>query len=1283
MERLLRPDKLTVLHSDVNAEKKFKYWKVCFDNFVAAISAPAEPATVNKLALLINYVEPDVYEYICSETTYEGAVQTLENLYKKPVNVIYARYVLSTRKQEPSQSLDSFLQILKSLAKPCQFTLPATNAEYANEYIRDAFISGISSPTIRQRLLEENKLSLSEAFEKARSIEVAQSNSQIYHSSSQMNINAMRDRSFSGDSNSSESAGFPSRSVTPDHGPQAQTYHPSLNAAARLPVFPKKNPSPGQGSGNGCIYCGNGKHADRNHCPARNVTCFGCQKKGHFQKVCRSIKSQSTSACIQATYQSLRSSERQSSPFTPNLASIVAGAPASLSITVVKVLVNKHFTLDCLIDTGSSDSFISHEVVKRCRLNMSKSENQVKPVFLAAGQCSASVRGYCIIDLNVENQMYPCVKLQVLDSLCSDMILGLDFMSRHKSLQINFGGSGMDLVIGDEKHCGLTALTREPPRLFAHLDSECFPIKSPSRKYSSEDRKFIKEECEKLVDEGICVPSTSPWRAQVIIAKDEVSGKKRLCIDYSQTINKFTHQDGYPLPNIHDQATAISKYKYYSHLDLTSAYHQIPLHKDEQIYTAFESCGNLLEFTRVPFGVTNGPAVFQREIDNCIRENGLQATYAYIDNVTIAGMDKEDHDKNLKRFMEVAKLNNFTFNESKSVICKESIDILGYRISFNYLRPDPERLKPLQDLPPPKDNKTLKRVIGLFAYYSNWIPKYSEQIRPLLEVETFPLNSSALHTFESLKTQLADATLQSIDENIPFILETDASDFAIAAILNQGGRPVAFFSRSLKNSEKSHPAIEKEACSIIEAIRKWKHFLAGKHFTLNTDQEAISFIFNQKKLTKIKNDKLIRWRCELSCYSFDIVHKPGVENIAADAMSRVVASVSHNGLDKLRKLHSQLAHPGATRLLHFVRSKNLPFSTDDVRFVVSNCSVCCKVKPQFFRGIEKKHLIKSLHPFDRLNVDFKGPLPQAPGSKNKYILDIVDEYSRFPFAFACPDMTWATVRSCLYQLFAVFGMPSYVHSDRGPSFMCKELKEFLHSHGIATSKTSPYNPRGNGQVEKYNGTIWKSIQLKLEETGLDKRHWERFLPDALHSMRSLLCTATNATPHERMFTYTRKTSSGSSLPVWLTNPGTVLLKQHVRASKYDPIVEEVDLIDANPNYAHVKLKSGVEKTVSLRDLAPAGEIKPASERKGSHGDSGGECEHPSNYLTAKTPILCIRKSPMINNCKSGTVKQSGECSIDTNVGQEPVELESDSALQGGEIVTRYGRESKPVNRYGI
>ena len=188
MDKLLRPDKLSTLHTEVDALKKWKYWRKCFENFLSSITPPTE-GTLNKLALLTNFVEPDVFEYFSEETTYDAAMGVLNKLYEKPVNEIYARHMLATAKQESSETLDCFLQRLKVLSKMCQFKLPTTALLYEEEYIRDAFITGLSSQKIRERLLEEKLLSLAEAFDKARSIEVAQQHSQSY--GQQMYVNSI------------------------------------------------------------------------------------------------------------------------------------------------------------------------------------------------------------------------------------------------------------------------------------------------------------------------------------------------------------------------------------------------------------------------------------------------------------------------------------------------------------------------------------------------------------------------------------------------------------------------------------------------------------------------------------------------------------------------------------------------------------------------------------------------------------------------------------------------------------------------------------------------------------------------------------------------------------------------------------------------------------------------------------------------------------------------------------------------------------------------------------
>ena len=158
--------------------------------------------------------------------------------------------------------------------------------------------------------------------------------------------------------------------------------------------------------------------------------------------------------------------------------------------------------------------------------------------------------------------------------------------------------------------------------------------------------------------------------------------------------------------------------------------------------------------------------------------------------------------------------------------------------------------------------------------------------------------------------------------------------------------------------------------------------------------------------------------------------------------------------------------------------------------------------------------------------------------------------------------------------------------------MSHELKSYLTSQGIATSRTTGYNLAGNGQVERYNGIIWKAIELALKSKEKLIHDWETVLQPALHSIQSLLCTAINATPHERMFSHVRRSHTGCSLPTWLTTPGPVLMRNHIRTNKYEPLTREVELLEANPDYVYVRLPDGRETSVSLRHLAPRGETEP-------------------------------------------------------------------------------------------
>lgn len=297
-------------------------------------------------------------------------------------------------------------------------------------------------------------------------------------------------------------------------------------------------------------------------------------------------------------------------------------------------------------------------------------------------------------------------------------------------------------------------------------------------------------------------------------------------MDYSQTINIYTELDAFPLPRISDLVANLARYKYFSTFDLKSAYHQINIKQSDRKYTAFEANGQLFQFTRLPFGVTNGVPAFQRAMNEIVKEENLTDTFPYLDNVIIGGETEEEHDNNVENFMRAVRKRHLTLNTSKTINKVTTLNNLGYCVGNGRIKPDPERMKPLQELPPPKNMNSLKRIRGMFAYYAKWIPEFSEKIQPLVKVDRFPLEEKALKAFNTLKSELCRVILWAIDENLPLQLDCDASDYAVSAVLSQNGRPIAFMSRSLHASEKGYSIVEKEALAIIEAVRKWKHLLS-------------------------------------------------------------------------------------------------------------------------------------------------------------------------------------------------------------------------------------------------------------------------------------------------------------------------------------------------------------------------------------------------------------------------------------------------------------------------
>ena len=222
--------------------------------------------------------------------------------------------------------------------------------------------------------------------------------------------------------------------------------------------------------------------------------------------------------------------------------------------------------------------------------------------------------------------------------------------------------------------------------------------------------------------------------------------------------------------------------------------------------------------------------------------------------------------------------------------------------------------------------------------------------------------------------------------------------------------------------------------SIVETIRHWSYFMKRKKFKLITDQRALTYMLNNFKKSKIKNVKIQSWRVRLSEYRFDVENRLGKLNSAADALTRNPKAKKIYGLlssisirDNLQeKLHKDLGCPGVTRLFHQVKIRNLPYSLADASKVCKSCLSCSELKPKFYKLTPGKW-IRATQPFERIAVDFKGPLHKSKTSKNRFILTIVDGFSRFPWTFPSKGASSSTAIKIYHEMFATFGTENTIH----------------------------------------------------------------------------------------------------------------------------------------------------------------------------------------------------------------------------------------------------------------
>lgn len=1085
------------------------------------------------------------------------------------VNELLETTKLYKTRQNEKESIADFQSRLRTIANNCAFP-----GDYCDRAVRDAFCVGLRSEQVASSVFRSYGISKKNGkdFLLKDAIEAAE-----------IEICSIEASSVNSDESNRYHIASPNQCVSCCAG----------NGSMDVVGSSKENMiavNLGDHKGSGlrsCYRCGF-KPFTNSHlgsCKARDVECHKCGRKGHFAKVCRSpAEPLKTAACLAA--------------HTTNTRKTV-------------YMYYKNHRVPFLLDTGSDVTAMRARFAKGLGLTW---EPVAAPV-VDFSNSSLKVLGIAYAEFYI-GKIKLDLKILVCEELCTDCILGADSLSAFNQVNVKYGGHLPDLQVaasGPESlddfsmNTGRTYGLKLDPVPIIRLFKDTKPIRSPTRYYSDADRDFVRCEIRRLLKEGIIRPSSSSFRSQVVVAKDQ--SKRRLCVDYAATINKHSEVDAFPVPLMQSLVSQVSKWKFYSTLDLKGAFHQLPLLEEEKHYTAFEANGELFEWNFVPFGIINGTPGFQRALRSQVFK-GMDNLAIYVDNITVGGETREEHDNNLREVLARAKEFNLIFNETKCVFNTQKLTFLGHVFEDSTVKPDPERMTALLDHPTPIDSKSMQRLIGMFVFYSKWIEKFAEKITPLIDCmkfHLFPASKEVLDAIETLKRDVANAQLYVPDPNYDLLLETDASGVAISGVLSQNNRPIAFVSHKLSSSEKHWSTVEREAFAIVHSVEKLRPFLLGRHFQLLTDQQSVAYIFNGNHKSQIKNSKITRWKLDLAEYNFEIRYRPGELNQQADCLSRIAAlqgDIEHQK-SVIFETHAKLGHPGIQRTFLFLKQY---YSWTDllktVKSVLRDCPICASEKPLFPKKLPEGKLISSTQPWQRLSIDFVGPKPSV--NHNRYILTCVDEFSRYPFAFAVADTSTKTVVGCLQSLFLLFGPPDSVHTDRGAQFESKDFSEFLEAWKVHKTRTTPYHSKGNGQCERFNGIIVNTLRLRCKNENKDFKYWTEELPFALANIRSLVCNATGDTPHDRFFKFNRKSpltphSRDTSdceidsvvlndlckLPDWVKPGSKVKVRNHVRKKDDPKLNEEIYKIESilSPYVVELSDNNGVVNTVSIRDVA--------------------------------------------------------------------------------------------------
>ena len=422
-----------------------------------------------------------------------------------------------------------------------------------------------------------------------------------------------------------------------------------------------------------------------------------------------------------------------------------------------------------------------------------------------------------------------------------------------------------------------------------HLVSE-EPIRSSAYKVPYSIKEKLKLEIKEMLDLGIIRRSESPYASPIVTVKKK-DGNIRVCADYRK-LNRITVFDPEPMTSAEDLFARMGNCRYFSKVDLSKGYWQIPMEEEDISKTAFITEKGHYEFRRMPFGLVNSSATLVRILREVL--DGMDCTESYMDDIVIFTQNWDEHLEEIGELCDRLARAGFTVKPSKCEFGTKNMEFLGHTIEEGgKVSLQEDNKKKIEEAKRPNTKKEVRAFLGLTGYYREFIPKYAEIAKVLtdLTMKRMPnkiiWNEECESAFQELKKALISNPILRLPQiKEKFILRTDASDiglgFALMQEFEDGIFPIAYGSKKLSPCEMKYSTMEKEGLAIIRGIKKYEKFLYGNEFILETDHRSLTYLDK----AKFENARVMRWSLCLKKYKFSLRSISGKDNLEADYLSR-------------------------------------------------------------------------------------------------------------------------------------------------------------------------------------------------------------------------------------------------------------------------------------------------------------------------------------------------------------------------------------------------------------